>query len=103
MDRAEVSMTSLEDLARSVFLAAEDCAPTQWPAFLDEACKGNIELRARVEQLLRAHQMMGTIHGGIADPIAVMTEQMKTERLGAMVGPYKLLEQIGEGGFGMVF
>jgi hypothetical protein len=57
-------MTAIEDQARSIFLAALERAPDQWPAFLGEACGDNAELRARVEQLLHAHQAMGSIHGG---------------------------------------
>jgi serine/threonine protein kinase len=101
-------MTQIEDHARSIFLAALERAPEQCPAFLDEACAGNAELRARVDQLLHAHQAMGSIHGGRADapalpPVATIDEPAVTERPGTVIGPYKLLEQIGEGGFGVVF
>jgi len=57
-------MNAIEDHARSVFLTALERASDQWPAFLNEACGGDAELRARVEQLLHAHQAMGSIHGG---------------------------------------
>ena len=41
--------------AKSIFLAAiEDNAPEQWPAFLEQACGGNVLLRAEVENLLCA-------------------------------------------------
>ena len=45
----------IEDDARLIFLAALERAPDQWPAFLDEACADNAELRARVEQLLHSN------------------------------------------------
>src|SRR5262245_25303828 len=97
-------MTLLEDQARSVFLAALERAAEQWPAFLDEACGANAELRARVGQLLHAHQAMGSIHGGGAEaPAASVDELPVSEGPGMVIGPYKLLEQIGEGGFGVVF
>src|SRR5215207_7717079 len=96
-------MTVIEDHARSAFLAALERAPEEWPAFLDEACGDNAELRGRVEQLLHAHQAMGSIHGGGADAPAATTEEPVTEGPGTVIGPYKLLEQIGEGGFGVVF
>src|SRR5881227_2966827 len=94
-------MTAIEDQARSLFLAALEREPQQWPAFLDEAC-GAAGVRARVEDLLRAHQAMGSIHaerGGLAASVDLGL----TERPGTLIGPYKLLEQIGEGGFGVVF
>ena len=56
-------MTANEEQAKSLFLAALELAPEQWPALLDEGCRGNAELRARVEQLLYAHQAMGKIGG----------------------------------------
>ena len=96
-------MPTLEDQARSLFLTAQERAPDKWSAFLDEACKDKPELRRRVEQLLQAHQLMGSIHRGKADAVAVTTDQTLSEGPGTVIGAYKLLEQIGEGGFGMVF
>src|SRR5260370_14314959 len=96
-------MIVIEDYARSLFLAALERAPDQWSAFLEEACVDNAELRARVDQLLHAHQAMGSIHGGGADAPAASIDDPITERPGTVIGPYKLLEQIGEGGFGLVF
>jgi serine/threonine-protein kinase len=97
-------MTAIEEHARSLFLAALGQAPDQWPAFLEGACVDHAELRARVEQLLQAHQALGSIHGGAAaaGPAAI-TDEPPREGPGTMLGPYKLLEQIGEGGFGVVF
>ncbi|MBI3410874.1 MAG: serine/threonine protein kinase [Planctomycetes bacterium] len=102
-------MNAFEDNARSIFLAALERAPDQWPAFLDEACGDNAELRARVDQLLHSHQAIGSIHaignihGGGAEKQDGTRDQSMAERPGAVIGPYKLLQQIGEGGFGTVF
>ena len=43
--------------AKSIFLqAVEQYAPIQWPAYLDEACGEDTDLRHGVELLLAAHQ-----------------------------------------------
>jgi eukaryotic-like serine/threonine-protein kinase len=95
-------MIVIEDQARSLFLAALERGPDQWPAFLAEACGGNTGVRARVEDLLRAHQAMGSIHAGRGGQAATVDLAL-AEQPGTVIGPYKLLEQIGEGGFGVVF
>jgi serine/threonine-protein kinase len=96
-------MSAIEDQARSLFLAALGRAPDQWPAFLDEACGANAALRARVGELLHAHQAMGSIHGGRGESPATPMGELNQEKPGTVIGVYKLLEQIGEGSFGVVF
>jgi eukaryotic-like serine/threonine-protein kinase len=94
-------MPQIEGRARSIFLAALDLPPARWPAFLAEACASEAGVRSRAEDLLRAHAEMGSIHAGRAD--ATVDLSAAAEGPGAVIGPYNLLEQIGEGGFGVVF
>src|SRR5262245_1566737 len=96
-------MTTLEDQARLIFLTLLEREPEQWPVGLDEACAGNADLRQRAEQLLHAHQAMGSIHAHRASSVATVEGASVTERPGVMIGPYKLIEPIGEGGMGSVW
>src|SRR5262249_48598813 len=96
-------MTVIEEQARSIFLACLERAPEQWPAFLDQTCSDNPELRTRVEQLLKAHQAIGSIHIGATEAPAATIKQPLCELPGTVIGPYKLLEMIGEGGMGTVW
>jgi serine/threonine protein kinase/WD40 repeat protein len=68
--------------------------------YLDKACAAKPELRARVEALLRADREAGEF---LKETPGASTEIEAELRLGQSIGPYSLLEEIGEGGFGLVF
>jgi serine/threonine protein kinase len=90
--------------AKAVFLAAiEEHAPERWAAFLEQACAGDGRLRAEVEKLLQAHSELGTFDEPPRSALAPTVDRALGKPPGTAVGPYKLLEQIGEGGFGVVF
>src|SRR5262245_2503013 len=73
-------------------------------AFLDEHCKGDVELRKRLEALLRAADNPDPfLEAPVPAPVATVDEVPVSERPGALIGPYKLLEAIGEGGMGTVW
>jgi WD40 repeat protein/serine/threonine protein kinase len=72
-------------------------------AFLDRACGEDRALRAEVEALLRADGRSGDVLD-LPDEPAVPPEDAPTrEGPGTVLGPYRLMEQIGEGGMGLVF
>ncbi len=89
--------------AKAIFLEALDCkGADELARFLDQACGTDPALRPRVEELLRAHQDAGAFLGGAGRQDDTRDHPI-VERPGTIIGPYKLLEQIGEGGFGLVF
>src|SRR6185369_3108912 len=71
--------------------------------YLDEVCGGDPELRRRVERLLRAVSEAGSFLEAPAKDPAPTVDDPPAESPGTVIGPYKLLQQIGEGGFGLVF
>jgi serine/threonine protein kinase/tetratricopeptide (TPR) repeat protein len=90
---------------REIFSKAAECQTAEeQAAFLDQACRGDAELRAQVEELLQAQREAGSfLQEPSALPAATADEIRTCERPGAVIGAYKLLEQIGEGGMGTVW
>src|SRR5246500_5465959 len=71
--------------------------------YLDEACTGDLELRRRVERLLRAVAEAGSSLEAPAQDPSPTVDPPAVERPGTVIGSYKLLEPIGEGGMGTVW
>ncbi len=86
------------------FDALEKTSPEARSAFLDGACGTDLDLRRRIDRLLGDHfdadTFMGTAAVGRLDPGG---ERPLTEGPGTRIGRYKLLQKIGEGGFGVVY
>ena len=75
----------------------------QRAAFLNDSCRDDPEMRREVEGLVRDYFRAGAFLERPAACIGVTTDAPVCERPGTVIGPYKLMEQIGEGGFGLVF
>jgi WD40 repeat protein/serine/threonine protein kinase len=95
-------MATWDPRANEVFLkAAEFSFPEERRDYLDRACASDAALRAEVEALLDANARAGSF---LESPALVeAADPSVAERPGAVIGPYKLLQQIGEGGMGSVF
>ena len=89
---------------KGIFLhAVEDCAPGEWGAYLDQACGENAELRRRVMILLEAHQTADSLIDPPESTATLGFGSTDSSQLGSVIGPYKLLQPIGEGGMGTVY
>jgi serine/threonine protein kinase len=102
-------MAEWNSQANDLFLrAAEVESPDERRLFLDQQCSDDAALRAQVESLLAASAKVGSfLSQPAARALAASQETVDhepiAERPGTIIGPYKLLQQIGEGGFGVVY
>jgi WD40 repeat protein/serine/threonine protein kinase len=101
----------------AVFAAALELPAEKRDAYLDQACAGDVALRRRVEALLRVHDDAGDFFeklSSAARPVSAKGEMtgsrdtirlhiIPSEKPGDRIGRYKLLQQIGEGGCGVVY
>jgi serine/threonine protein kinase/Tfp pilus assembly protein PilF len=112
--RGDIAMPGWDPEVNDLFLRAQEMpAPEDRQRFLDEACAGKPELRVRVEGLLRAGAEAGSFLERPAEELGATgasapgprdeRTSLPRENPGAVVGPYKLLELVGEGGMGTVW
>jgi serine/threonine protein kinase/WD40 repeat protein/tetratricopeptide (TPR) repeat protein len=83
--------------------ALEIESPAERARYLAEACGGDARLQGEVEGILQALAQAGSFLESPARGPDVTIEQAVAERPGMVIGPYKLLEQIGAGGMGAVY
>src|SRR5271168_1137269 len=86
-----------------VFNVALELPAGERAAYLDQACAGDAALRQRVEELLKANDDDAS---NFLDKLAQSTaaeSAIPAEKPGDRIGRYKLLQQIGEGGCGVVY
>ena len=99
-------MTVPPKLVKQIFLeAVEEKSPVRRASYLDHACGEDIELRHVVEEFLHSHDELGDFLDlpAIARVSEDALDGSDPDASGGVVGRYKLLERIGEGGFGDVY
>jgi len=89
----------------AVFAAVLELPADQRGAYLAQACAGDADLRQQVEALLRVHDDAGSFFDKLTPMARVTSRQgaIPAEKAGDHIGRYKLLQQIGEGGCGVVY
>ena len=92
----------MNDNAQQIFEQTVDLSTTARSEALREACGDDDQLRKQVESLLHANDEAGEFMANpTVDHIAAYSKP--AEQAGTTIGRYKLLEQIGQGGFGDVY
>ncbi|HEX3799884.1 MAG TPA: tetratricopeptide repeat protein [Verrucomicrobiae bacterium] len=111
-------MSNPSEHEEAIFISTLQLPAEQRAKHLDEVCAGNPRLRKRIEALVKAHEKAGEFLEKpastlpIAEPMplpaagphaTVRISLSSTEKAGDKIGRYKLLQQIGEGGCGVVY
>jgi WD40 repeat protein/serine/threonine protein kinase len=97
-------MTDLSAVESIFFAALEKPSSQERAAFLQAACGNDVDLRKHIERMLADHpKAAGFLSAPAPAMAATIDEPPITESPGTVIGPYKLMEQIGEGGMGLVF
>src|SRR6185436_11919523 len=92
-------MEKTESSLRALFCEATEIDdPVARSVFLDSACRGDDVLRARLERLLAADSNAG---GFLRD--ARNRPDLEQAKIGQRIGRYRLLERLGQGGYGVVY
>src|SRR5262245_7303243 len=114
--REEPIVTQMSPAEAVFFAALAKVEPAERAAYLNEACGADADLRSQVDRLLAAHPQVGSflqedaaVHpsprAGVGAEVkgGATVEVALAERPATVIGPYKLLQQIGEGGMGVVW
>lgn len=88
-----------------IFQAALDQDPMERQAFLDRACADDVSLLSEVKSLIESHDEAKSFIESplLEDPTKILTQRQDRAVVSRLIGPYKIIREIGHGGMGTVF
>lgn len=86
-----------------IFLVAAAMSSRERAAYVNSACDGFPTLKQRVERLLASHESDGFMEEDVSPSFQARIARLVPEDVGDNIGPYRLLQEIGHGGFGVVW
>jgi serine/threonine-protein kinase len=92
-----------QSIDRIFWDAAQIASPAEREAYLQRICADAAELRGKLQQLLAAQSKAEQFLEPHASDLICTVDAPLSECPGTVIGPYKLLEQMGQGGYGVVF
>lgn len=96
----------LRERAENIFHGALQLDPEHRAAYVLQACGANPDLRQHVDSLLKANDEASRFlekPAAVSDDPTVVSSDAPSEKAGTRIGRYKLLQQLGEGGCGVVY
>ena len=99
----QANQISRVDRAAAILDRALELNSTERDAYMEGACGDDVELRKEVEAMLRAHEEAGDFLAAPTNENAATIPSFPNEKPGTIIDRYKILQLIGEGGFGAVY